>query len=200
VDYPYFKQTLLMQRLNIVSLFECKCTERLLLREQEEKLALHYHQLHDRRTEIRNSLEEYSARTVTTLPDVEKATTVVDDAARLRWTAPDQPMYLSDKDRRIHCYFDRNAFVVDPVAVHLEFKTRTSWTDDERDIFIEKYGQHPKEFKRINAALPEKTYKDVIEFYYLKRYELNLKEVGAVAKKRGGTKKVISEGVAKRSY
>jgi hypothetical protein len=145
-------------------------------------------------------MEEYSARTVTAIPDIEKSRTTVDDAARLRWTAPDQQMYLSDKDRQIHCYFDMNGFIPDPVAVHLAFKTRGSWTDEERTIFLEKYGQHPKDFRKIRTALPEKTLKDVIEFYYLKRYELNLKELGAAAKKRGGPKKVISEGVAKRSY
>jgi hypothetical protein len=200
VEFPLYRQTLLAQRQNIVALFECQYHARVILNEHESTLADRYRSIMETHGVLGKAMEEYSARTGTSSGDIDEVATTVDDAARLRWTAPDQQMYLSQRERTIHCYYDMNGFVEDPPFKHAEFKGRISWTDEERDIFLEKYGQHPKDFRKIQAALPEKSHKDVIEFYYLKRYELNLKELGAAAKKRGGKKKVISEGVAKRNY
>jgi hypothetical protein len=122
----------------------------------------------------------------------------VDNALRLRWTAPDQRMFLSKKERRENAYYDMNNFVPDPQAAHDEFRARVIWSEEERAIFLDKFKQHGKDFRKIKAALPEKTHKEVIEFYYLNRFPLNLRDNEGT---RGrGKKKVVSEGVVKKTY
>ena len=69
-----------------------------------------------------------------------------------------------------------NRFVEDPKREHDEFRARLHWSNDERQTFVEVYRKNPKDFRKIADALPEKTHKDVIEFYYLNRYALCLKE------------------------
>ncbi|OHT05191.1 Myb-like DNA-binding domain containing protein [Tritrichomonas foetus] len=112
----------------------------------------------------------------------------------LKWTAPDQPQLMTKLRMMTQCYYNMNGLVVDPEAAHNEFKNRISWSEDEKKKFITKYTQHPKKFALIAKALPLKTVKDVIEFYYVNRYTLSLKEKEGAHRKRGGKKKVISEG------
>jgi hypothetical protein len=107
-------------------------------------------------------------------------------------------MFLSKRERRANVYYDMNGLIDDPQFAHERFRARICWTEEERAIFIEKYKQHQKDFRKIKAALQDKTYKDVIEFYYLNRYPLNLRDTEG--SKRRPKKKVISEGVAKRTY
>ena len=111
-----------------------------------------------------------------------------------KYTAPDQPQLMTRIRREAMCYYNTNGFVEDPEAEHRKFKNRISWSDEEKQIFVEKYVQHPKKFGIIAAALPLKSVKDVIEFYYINRYDLCLKEKEGAFRKRGGRRKVTSEG------
>jgi hypothetical protein len=106
----------------------------------------------------------------------------------------DEPMYLDAMEAENYCFYDMNRFVPDPVKAHNEYRTRLAWTQSEVKTFVERYAQHPKEFKRIAAALPGKSVKDVIEFYSIHRIDLNLKDVDVSARKRGRKKVLISEG------
>ena len=72
------------------------------------------------------------------------------------------------------------------------------FTNYAKKIFYEKYGQHPREFKKIANALPGKSTKDVIEFYFLNRIPMNLHELDVRARTKGHHKKVISEGSSKK--
>jgi hypothetical protein len=203
-ELPQFRQMVAAQSRNIVPLFESECLSRSVLSEHEMALTSEYHQRAKFWEYARSVIGEYSAKTLEKRDSwpagfpAERPN--IDPAARLRWVAPDSPMFLSKQDRFSGCFFNMNGFVNDPMAEHNEYKDRLVWTEEETQIFVEKYKQNPKDFRRIKSALPDKCHKDVIEFYYLNRYEMGLRENEGAAKKRGGKKKVISEGNVKKSY
>lgn len=107
--------------------------------------------------------------------------------------APDQCMYLDDLERESYMFYDMNKLIEDPVKHHQEYKKRVGWTELEKQIFLEKYAQHPKDFKKIASSLPTKSIKDVIEFYGVNRIKLNLKAIEHNAKKRGRKKSADAE-------
>lgn len=120
-----------------------------------------------------------------------------DNTCLIQFTAPDTPMYLDDVEYESYAYYNTNAFVPDPVKAHKDYKMRLMWTESEKQIFLDKYRLHPREFKKIAAGLQQKTVKDVIEYYYCHRIDLNLKEIEQQSKKRG-RKKVITEGSVRK--
>jgi hypothetical protein len=205
-DLPFFKQMITKQRQNVVPMLVSEYTARVMMEERKIELASQYLQRAESWKHARSVISEYSARTVEKSEswpqEFPKDPQKVDDAARLRWVAPDQEMFMTDRNRLDGCFFDMNGFVDDPQSEHDEYRDRLVWSEEERQVFIEKYRQHPKDFRKIRAALPDKSYKEVIEFYYLNkfRYELSLRENEGAARRRGGKKKVISEGNVKKSY
>lgn len=120
--------------------------------------------------------------------DLEKILSVV---------APDQIMYNDPEERESYLYFDENMLVEDPVLAHNQFKQRIVWTDQEKQIFMEKYALHPREFKKIANSLPGKTIKDVIEYYHNYRIKLDLKKLEVAARSKGSKRRVITEGSRK---
>ena len=115
----------------------------------------------------------------------------------LQFCANDSPMYLEDVEYYSYAFYSMNGFVPDPVQAHKDYKHRLCWTNTEKQIFLDKYRLHPREFKKIAAGLPQKSVKDVIEFYYCHRIDLNLKELEQQSRKRG-RKKVITEGTVRK--
>jgi hypothetical protein len=105
----------------------------------------------------------------------------------------DQPMFLDPGEREEYRFFNMNGLVEDPVGEHRAYRRRLVWTDAEVVTFVERYGQHPRDFKRIASGLAGKSVKDVIEFYNIERGRLNLKELDLIARKKG-QKRVIGEG------
>jgi hypothetical protein len=106
------------------------------------------------------------------------------------------PMFLDAMEAAGMRFWDRNNLVADPEREHAAFKGRLVWADAEVRVFVEKYGQYPKDFKRIAGALPNKCVKDVIEFYFIKRIQLNLKDIEVAARKRGRKKMLVSRAAA----
>lgn len=204
VELPEYRATIERQRRNVVPLLISQVRERALIEEYSRDLANTYKANHDRGAANDMIVAEYSSKTdvkSSVWPsDFNMDVPKVDNARRLRWTAPDQKMLLSPRQRKSECYWDMNGLIDDPVKEHNEFRERLCWTNEERQMFLEIYRKYPKDFRKITAALPEKSHKDVIEFYYRNRYELCLKDNEGVARKRGGRKKVISEGIAKKNY
>ena len=125
-------------------------------------------------------------------------TIIQDENELLKWTAPDQPQLMTKLRMMTQCYYNTNGLVEDPETAHNEYKNRISWSEDEKKKFVTKYTQHPKKFALIAKSLPMKTVKDVIEFYYVNKFSLSLKEKEGAHRKRGGKKKVISEGSTRR--
>lgn len=111
--------------------------------------------------------------------------------------APDQPMFLDDSEFYSGEFYSMNGFVEDPVTVHREYKKRLSWTKTETQIFLDKYRLHPRDFKKISACLPQKSVKDVIEYYFLHRIDLDLKMLEKQNQKRERRKRV-TEGPVKK--
>lgn len=174
-----------------------KCAE-----DKGRKLALQYSEmrqtwenaskaLNEYHSQERASLNEWPPEMIPLLPKPK------DNAYLLQFTAPDQPMYLDDIEFYSYAFYTMNAYVPDPVRAHKEYKQRLTWTSDEKQIFLDKYRLHPREFKKIAAGLPHKCVKDVIEYYYCHRIDLNLKEIEQQSKKRG-RKKVITEGSVRK--
>ncbi|KAJ1673352.1 Gei-8p, partial [Spiromyces aspiralis] len=51
------------------------------------------------------------------------------------------------------------------------------WTNEEKDIFVREYLQHPKQFGKIALALPFKNPRECVLFYYRNKKSLNLKHL-----------------------
>eukprot|EP01087_Luapelamoeba_hula_P017039 TRINITY_DN5329_c0_g1_i9.p1 TRINITY_DN5329_c0_g1~~TRINITY_DN5329_c0_g1_i9.p1 ORF type:complete len:2024 (+),score=277.40 TRINITY_DN5329_c0_g1_i9:125-6196(+) len=71
-------------------------------------------------------------------------------------------------------FYDRNNLVTDPWAEEREFRSRALWTDEEKRLFVQQYCKYPKNFRAIAQAL-KKPKDDCVLFYYLNKYNLNLK-------------------------
>lgn len=203
-DLPEFKQTVNTQSEILVPLFAIRFGEKDVLEQKKLELVDTYLALDEPYKHTCELIDEYNARTGEKSehwpPEFTFDRAPADDVARLKWVAQDTPMILSKKDKIERAYYDTNSYVANPEETFEGFKNRLAWTEDERQTFVEKYRQHTKDFAKIAEALPEKTVKDVIEFYYLNRYHMNLKENEAASKRRGGKKKVITEGTNKKNY
>jgi hypothetical protein len=183
---------------NLGPLFAAVMTQKTIEAEYSQSLANEYRDHANTYREIQPKLDLLLLRVRTWSPDLDsKDPAKPDSPALLQFVVGDQPM-LPPVKRRQMMFNDQNRLCEDPVLEHQRFKRRIVWTDKEVRKFLEKYAEHPKQFRKIAKDLPGKTVKDLIEFYYLKRFELNLKEVGGAAKRRGKMK-VISEGMVKRA-
>ena len=67
------------------------------------------------------------------------------------------PPMMLDSEQRKRRFFNENGFLEDPTQVNMESMSRMLyWTQDEKDIFREKYLQRPKNFGFIASALEHK--------------------------------------------
>lgn len=85
------------------------------------------------------------------------------------------PPILLDKKRRSYRYANRNGLVEDALCEHKERKNVNLWTEQEGEIFKEKYLQHPKNFVVIASYLERKSVSDCIQNYYLSKKKENYK-------------------------
>lgn len=172
--------------------------EKTLLRTKKVQLAWEYKQRNAPWNELNNYISVYNHESHGSIdlwpPEfaLNKLKTT-DKSILLPLCAPDQPMLLSDSDKQAELYYDENSFVENPEYEHLMYKKRITWTESEKQIFLDKYAQHPRQFKKIAAALPLKSVKDVIEYYYINRIKLNLKELEKIVHSRGRKRAILSE-------
>jgi hypothetical protein len=121
-------------------------------------------------------------------PDA-KAGVVCDIEQRLRTEIP-----------RYWDYYDTNRFVQDPIYAHIQYKRRLAWTEEERELFLRLFWAHPHEFARIAESFPDKTTKDIVEFYYLTKTSHQMVAAKGMKKKRVGAKaKRLTEGKVART-
>lgn len=62
-----------------------------------------------------------------------------------------------------------------PRAIVFEARRVNPWTDVEKCIFLDRFLQYPKNFRKIASYLKNKTTQDVIAFYYDSKKSINYK-------------------------
>lgn len=86
-------------------------------------------------------------------------------ATRTAAVVPD--MVIDDSERRdLLALEDDRRRVSDPVEFYDLRTPLDVWTEEEVQIFCKRFSQHPKQFGKIAADLPEKTTAQAVLFYY----------------------------------
>jgi len=94
------------------------------------------------------------------------------------------PMELDPHTRKFK-YINYNGRVLDPRALHEERRLVSVWTEEEKELFLEKYLEYPKNFRRIASFFDNRSTNEVIAYYYQNKRELKLKRrVRQLAAKR----------------
>nr|XP_053647956.1 protein PRRC2A-like [Cherax quadricarinatus] len=93
---------------------------------------------------------------------------------KMRAYAVIPPILLEDKKRR-HRYINQNGLIEEPIGEYKDHKNINIWTEQEREIFREKYLQHPKNFVVIASYLERKSVNDCIQYYYSTKKKENYK-------------------------
>jgi hypothetical protein len=95
------------------------------------------------------------------------------------------PVLLPYEERR-RKFTSNNGLILDPLREFNDRKFQNMWTDAEKDIFKEKFLQHPKNFGMIAQNLERKSVSDCVQYYYLTKKTMNYKQQLRRAKVRGG--------------
>ncbi|KAF8591315.1 hypothetical protein K439DRAFT_1327362, partial [Ramaria rubella] len=98
-------------------------------------------------------------------------------------------------------YKDDNGLVDDPEDMFNVYDALGRWTDEEKELYLEKYGIYPKQFGLIASFIPGKTSAQCVMFYYLHKKELidfraAIAKYGPKRKRRGGRKTGKGKGNA----
>ncbi|XP_050409847.2 nuclear receptor corepressor 1 isoform X2 [Patella vulgata] len=86
------------------------------------------------------------------------------------------PMMLDAQQRKMK-FINNNGLMEDPMAEYKESQALIKWTEQEKQIFKEKYLQHPKNFVHISTFLQKKSVPEVIQFYYQSKKKENYKQL-----------------------
>jgi nuclear receptor co-repressor 1 len=84
---------------------------------------------------------------------------------QIHMLAIETPRLLDKYERRIK-YINNNGLIRDVEAYESARKASIIWTDEERQIFKEKYNQFPKDFEKIASFLEKKNVPDCVLYYY----------------------------------
>jgi hypothetical protein len=95
---------------------------------------------------------------------------------KMRSYAVIPPILLDAKERRI-TYHDNNGFIDDMELVYKSRQFLNIWTPSEKEIFKEKYLQHPKNFGVIASFIERKSVSDCVQYYYLSKKTENYKQL-----------------------
>lgn len=78
------------------------------------------------------------------------------------------PLMLDSKQKR-YSFINNNGLVTDLPKAAKEDEYSNVWTDCEKEIFREKFLQHPKNFGIIASYLDKKTVCECVAYYYLSK-------------------------------
>lgn len=71
-----------------------------------------------------------------------------------------------------YLFDDTNNLVDDPIRFYDTSLDADSWTDAEKEIFMEQFAANPKQFGIIASFLPSKTASQCVTFYYLNKKKI----------------------------
>lgn len=95
---------------------------------------------------------------------------------KMRSYAVIPPILLDVKERKL-TYQNTNGHMADMSAVYKSRQFLNIWTPSEKDVFREKYLQHPKNFIMISSYLERKSVADCVQYYYLSKKTENYKQL-----------------------
>ncbi|CAG7829944.1 unnamed protein product [Allacma fusca] len=95
---------------------------------------------------------------------------------KMRSYAVIPPILLDERARKRRCN-NRNGIMEDPLQEYKDRQVLNLWTEQERDIFKEKYLQHPKNFGIIKSYLERKNVSDCVQYYYLSKKTQNYRQL-----------------------
>ncbi|XP_046570749.1 LOW QUALITY PROTEIN: uncharacterized protein LOC124278997 [Haliotis rubra] len=95
---------------------------------------------------------------------------------KMRSYAVVPPMMLDARQRKFR-FINNNGLIEDPMGDYKEKQIVNKWTEHEKQVFKEKYLQHPKNFGLIAQYLPRKTVAECVHFYYLTKKSDNYKQL-----------------------
>lgn len=95
---------------------------------------------------------------------------------KMRSYAVIPPILLDSRQRKL-CYSNKNGHILDMESEYKERLLINVWTNTEREIFKEKYLQHPKNFGVIASFLDRKSVQDCVQHYYLSKKTENYKQL-----------------------
>ncbi|CAN7937674.1 unnamed protein product, partial [Ixodes hexagonus] len=95
---------------------------------------------------------------------------------KMRSYAVVPPILLDVRERRVR-YLNRNSLVEDLSSDYKERQMHNIWTDQEKELFREKYLQHAKNFSIIASYLERKSVADCVQYYYLTKKSENYKQL-----------------------
>lgn len=84
------------------------------------------------------------------------------------------PMMFDAEQRRVK-FINMNGLMEDPMKVYKDRQFMNVWTDHEKEIFKDKFIQHPKNFGLIASYLERKSVPDCVLYYYLTKKNENYK-------------------------
>ncbi|XP_078080657.1 nuclear receptor corepressor 1 isoform X5 [Mustelus asterias] len=86
------------------------------------------------------------------------------------------PMMYDTEQRRVK-FLNMNGVMDDPMRVYKERQFINVWSEHEKEIFKEKFVQHPKNFGLIASYLERKCVADCVLYYYLTKKNENYKNL-----------------------
>ncbi|XP_069134563.1 nuclear receptor corepressor 1-like [Argopecten irradians] len=99
-----------------------------------------------------------------------------EDDKKMRSYAVIPPMMLDARQRSLR-YLNNNGLIEDAMEECKERSNINVWTPQEKQIFKEKYLQHPKNFTVIQQYLERKTVADCVQYYYQTKRSENYKQL-----------------------
>ncbi|CAF0926148.1 unnamed protein product [Adineta ricciae] len=88
------------------------------------------------------------------------------------------PPIIYDECQRRHQYINHNTLIRRDAAEFYKERTKMPfWTPEEKQIFIEKFTQSPKNFGYISSFLENKTTEQCVQFYYMTKKTENYKNL-----------------------
>ncbi|XP_063171740.1 nuclear receptor corepressor 2 [Candoia aspera] len=95
---------------------------------------------------------------------------------QMRQLAVIPPMLYDAEQQRIK-FINMNGLMDDPMKVYKDRQVMNTWSEQEKEIFREKFMQHPKNFGLIASFLDRKTVADCVLYYYLTKKNENYKNL-----------------------